>query len=491
MVEQLQTDLVIYRRRQQRQGDIDSAARQIELLEDEVAQVKANLQDLETEQKQIATRRYGIENKIKLQEQEIARVGGGFARQRDEYKANQSRLEAEIKQVEDTIRDLCAGLLPFAISPQYTNAVKKQLLREAEYQQWLTSKSFIEQKVGIIRSEIEKEDFWQGTGAEILIDLQKAVGQRVTATLQRLVDPPEEIRQTELLHQASEPERRQLLQWIEESQTTTPDQLQQLTTRLTQLEDELRETIQNLQRVPADDVLAPLVETLNGYNKQLGAITEQHKQFEEDQRKLELRQEELKRKLDKAHEKKAATQKLFSKIQRVIDVGLALDDFAANLTKLRIGQLEQAFTRNFNRLCRKDQFIGWVKIDPYDFSVTLMRSNGQALPMDNISAGESQIYTIAMVWALRQISRRQLPVIIDSPLGRLDRHHRQNLVEYYFPQASHQVILFSTDTEFDAEFIEMMQPIVTRFYHLKYDHSQKTTIVSEDHFWQVNGKAAK
>ncbi|MCG3209281.1 MAG: hypothetical protein FOGNACKC_02902 [Anaerolineae bacterium] len=491
VVEKLQTDLTIYRRRQQKQGEINSAERQIELLEDELAQAKANLRELETEQTRFATRRYDIECKIKLQEQEIAHIGGGFARQRDEYKASQSRLETEIEQVEQAIRDLCAGLLPFAISPQYANKVKNQLLREAEYQQWLTSKTFIERRVDIIRSEIEKVDFWRGTGAEILVDLQKTVSQRVTATLQRMVDPPEEIHHTELLHQVSEPEQGQLLQWLEESQTTIPDRLQQLTIRLTQLDGELRETIQNLQRVPADDVLAPLVETLNGYNKQFGAIIEQYKQFEEDWRKQELRQEELKRKLDKAHEKKAATQQLLTKIQRVIDVGLVLDDFAANLTKLRIGQLEEVFTRNFNRLCRKDRLIERVTIDPYDFSVTLLRSNGQTLPMDNISAGESQIYTIAMMWALRQISGRPLPVIVDSPLGRLDHTHRQNLVEYYFPQASHQVILFSTDTEFDAEFIEMIQPIVARFYHLEYDHSQNTTIVNKGYFWQANGKTPK
>jgi hypothetical protein len=43
-------------------------------------------------------------------------------------------------------------------------------------------------------------------------------------------------------------------------------------------------------------------------------------------------------------------------------------------------------------------------------------------------------------------------VAIATPLGRLDSAHRNNLVEKYFPQASHQVILLSTDTETRQQF---------------------------------------
>jgi DNA sulfur modification protein DndD len=37
-----------------------------------------------------------------------------------------------------------------------------------------------------------------------------------------------------------------------------------------------------------------------------------------------------------------------------------------------------------------------------------------------------------------------LPAIIDTPMARLDARHREHLVERYFPNASHQVIILST-----------------------------------------------
>jgi DNA sulfur modification protein DndD len=51
---------------------------------------------------------------------------------------------------------------------------------------------------------------------------------------------------------------------------------------------------------------------------------------------------------------------------------------------------------------------------------------------------------------LAKASGRPLPTIIDTPLGRLDSTRRRHLLERYFPVASHQVILLSTDEEIDA-----------------------------------------
>ena len=65
----------------------------------------------------------------------------------------------------------------------------------------------------------------------------------------------------------------------------------------------------------------------------------------------------------------------------------------------------------------------------------------------------SRSYAISMLWALARTSGRPLPMIIDTPLGRLDSEHRANLVQRYFPAASHQVILLSTDTEVDGRLL--------------------------------------
>ena len=60
-------------------------------------------------------------------------------------------------------------------------------------------------------------------------------------------------------------------------------------------------------------------------------------------------------------------------------------------------------------------------------------------------------------------------MIIDTPLGRLDSEHRGRMIEHYFPNASHQVIVLSTDTELDKQNFEKLSPHVSHAYHLVYN----------------------
>jgi DNA sulfur modification protein DndD len=73
-----------------------------------------------------------------------------------------------------------------------------------------------------------------------------------------------------------------------------------------------------------------------------------------------------------------------------------------------------------------------------------------------------------------------MPVIIDTPLGRLDSDHRLSVVQNYFPRASHQVILLATDAEVDGQMLTWLAPAISRAYHLDYDASQGKTVVRED-----------
>ena len=69
-------------------------------------------------------------------------------------------------------------------------------------------------------------------------------------------------------------------------------------------------------------------------------------------------------------------------------------------------------------------------------------------------------------------------------MARLDAAHRRHLVERYFPAASHQVVILSTDTEVDRHYYQALQPFIARAYHLNYDEAEKVTVGEEGYFWK-------
>ena len=88
-------------------------------------------------------------------------------------------------------------------------------------------------------------------------------------------------------------------------------------------------------------------------------------------------------------------------------------------------------------------------------------------------------------WGLARASTRPLPSIIDTPMARLDATHRNHLVERYFPNASHQVIILSTDTEVDQDYYETLSPHLSHAYHLDYNEKKQFTEATEGYFWEA------
>jgi DNA sulfur modification protein DndD len=159
-------------------------------------------------------------------------------------------------------------------------------------------------------------------------------------------------------------------------------------------------------------------------------------------------------------------------------------EFKAESAKEKCKTLEHYFVSAFQRLARKEDIVCSARINSDDFSITLLDRSGTEIPKKRLSAGEKQIYAVAMLEALAKASGRSLPIIIDTPLGRLDSKHRQKLVESYFPVASHQVIVLSTDTEVDLPFYQGLQSHISHGFHLAFDGANGITTVEEGYFWK-------
>ena len=216
--------------------------------------------------------------------------------------------------------------------------------------------------------------------------------------------------------------------------------------------------------------------TLHSITKEkLQAIEKEIERLQQDlNRKLKNYSEEAIDKIGDEHIIKSAT-----KVQETLKL------FREKLTLKKLNKLETEVKDCFLYLLHKSNLINRVTIDSDRFKLELYDTNGQLFPKQRLSAGEKQLLAIAFLWGLARVSGRNLPIAIDTPLGRLDSSHRNNLIERYFPTASHQVILLSTDTEIGEKEVTMLreQEAISQEYLLKYNPDKRQTTVEKGYFW--------
>ena len=254
----------------------------------------------------------------------------------------------------------------------------------------------------------------------------------------------------------------------------------------------LTHDIEDLQRAlantPKEDGVKEAAESLKLASQEFAVLDEQKRKMDEVltaerlvRTKLEEQSTRLYEKIAdelSAGEEDLRLLKLLSRTQQTMQL------FLQKATANKIGRLAELVTESFRYLLRKKSLVERVVIDPVTFGIELEDANGQRISKQQLSEGEKQIFAISVLWGLSRASTRPLPAVIDTPMGRLDAEHRNALLDRYFPNASHQVVILSTDTEIEESAFDKLQPAIARAYHLEYDDETKSTTANEGYFWQ-------
>jgi DNA sulfur modification protein DndD len=114
-----------------------------------------------------------------------------------------------------------------------------------------------------------------------------------------------------------------------------------------------------------------------------------------------------------------------------------------------------------------------------DFVMSYFDERKREVPRLSISAGMRQLLAMAMLWALKDESEKPLPVIVDTPLGRIDRKNRNLLMSEYFPAAGDPLVLLPTDTELGPDDLKALDGNIRRYYRIENDGGDSARIVED------------
>lgn len=150
--------------------------------------------------------------------------------------------------------------------------------------------------------------------------------------------------------------------------------------------------------------------------------------------------ENIQKRLDKLSGANLAEERrrreMYSDLHKLFDE--AVGAYREQLRK----RVEADATRHFRALTTEPDYAGLRINDSY--GLTIVHEDGADIPVR--SAGAEHVVAISLVGALQNNAPLRGPIVIDSPFGRLDRGHRQNIVKA-LPMMTNQVVLLAYEDE--------------------------------------------
>jgi DNA sulfur modification protein DndD len=120
-----------------------------------------------------------------------------------------------------------------------------------------------------------------------------------------------------------------------------------------------------------------------------------------------------------------------------------LRDFISSFKEEKKKSLEHTILEGLQTLMHKT-FIKTVVVEiiSEDIEILLYDENGEEIKKESLSKGEQQLYATALLKGLIEESNIDFPVFIDSPMQKFDEQHAENIVKYFYPNVSNQVVIF-------------------------------------------------
>lgn len=249
------------------------------------------------------------------------------------------------------------------------------------------------------------------------------------------------------------------------------EQLQAVNKKLCQLEDELL----NISSLSAEEKQAyeQLKSVLKGKRDGHDHLVYNLGKVNNNGAKLVKDLEGLKAEIRKKEQALQLTRIARKKIDKAREIQRFFNEYKDRLKKQRKDELEEAINQYFQQLMTSNELIQHIAIDD-DFGVHYHDKDGLSIGMGNLSAGMKQLAATSLLWSLKTCSARPLPIIVDTPMARIDKGNQENLLRHYYPAVSEQVILLPTDSEMDERKYNLLKPYIYQEYVLENRSGSKS-----------------
>ena len=413
-----------------------------------------------------------VNSRIAKKESAISGIGGGYADIRSDLLTQKAVLSEKMRHQRRQIHEELTEDAPFYLIPSLLSRLSKQIEVNTSIIKRRFEYDAKRQLAPRIKQKLSEPGFWpEGTD-----------GTHMSAKILDMIDDLHSVEGDAPLFDLSLDDTAKITQSIANARSNPKDLLDMINKYAYTME-QIEKIESDLSKIPQDDELGPRISEINALHQEIGILKAEiahiEQQISSKRSYKKILQNKLKRMIEAIHQHKSASTgiQLASKMQDV------LDTYYKNLKERKIMDLESNLLYTVRLLLHKN-FISKVEIDRDSFEILAYADDTEPIQINMLAMGERQILGTALLWAIARTSGRSLPFVIDTPLGRLDGQHRANLTERFYPSASHQIVLLSTDKEIGYEEHRKMSDSISKSYRITCDQGSSITHVTPGYFME-------
>lgn len=359
--------------------------------------------------------------------------------QEEELTKRQNELQNQLKESYD--------IIPFAIAGEKFLEVNNQLENETNYK----AAKFKDENVKGVTNKILTELIKEPKPEELVIDYK--VERYFAETFEKLIrkhffsDTPDLPNDFKMLLEFSDSEKNELQALLNNIKYSFKESFKRITSEYNQTRNDLNSIRKKIRDAETNQESPMITEFRNqkelldkeiiGIDATIDSLNREIGEFINERTQKGKRIEELSKKLNVSEKNKAKDELITRNIGQ-------LKDFIEKFKSKKKESLEKQILEGLETLLHKKGFVKKVEVEIIGDTIDIILKNvrSEEIKKESLSKGEQQMYATALLRALVEESDIQFPVFIDSPMQKFDEQHAENIVKYFYPNISDQVVIF-------------------------------------------------
>lgn len=453
------------------QSTKSQASNQLELqkleLEKEIKHQNEALNKMNEELYGLKTTLSNKQEEYNLIKKEFSTHGGIYQNEREELKNHVLELESNRKHTNEQVKSFINNSLPFFIAKPMLDKVVDQLKQEDE----LHFSNTLVEKI----ENFKLDSIIDSLNLSNVNDLENDLKSLLT---EQLVD----VKEIPLIHKASSSDA-QNIYYLNDN--TSKQRLNNIQDLLKQSKNKLKDINTAKNKLKDNDKTSEFSEMIKEMEEYSEVITSTSNKVFDLQTDINNIQENLNQankqydKISKEYFESIKTNKSFIEASKVLKIS---QSFQSKLLSRKIKDIEFLSSHMIKKIMYKNLFINRITIEHESLDIILFDKNKNRINKDTLSAGEHQILVLTIIWAVITISKKEIPIVFDTLLGRLDTEHKKSIIKELLPAFGEQVLILATDSEIDESLYNIITNSTSEEYTLSYNAENKSTKISNNFF---------